>query len=80
MFGALGVLTLCGTDGSATAKMADTFFAFKSQMEEFVRFLRTGERPFPFSQTIELIKLVIAGIRSRENAGREVLLSEIEAG
>jgi predicted dehydrogenase len=78
MFGALGVLTLCGTEASATAKMSDTFFAFKTQMEEFVRFLRTGERPFPFSETVELMKLVIAGIRSREAGGREVLLSEIE--
>lgn len=77
MFGALGVLTLCGTEGSATAKFSDTFYAFKSQLEAFIKFLRTGDRAFPFEETVELMKLVIAGIRSREENAREVLLSEI---
>jgi hypothetical protein len=47
-------------------------------MDLFVHWLRTGEEPFPFSETVELLKLVIAGIRSREEGGREVFLSEIE--
>ena len=33
--------------------------------------------PFPFTETVELMQLVIAGIRSRAEGGREVLLSEI---
>ena len=40
--------------------------------------LRTGEEPFPFAQTVELMKLVIAGLRSRNEGGREVFLSEID--
>ena len=40
-------------------------------------FLRTGQRPFPFSETVKLMKIVIAGIRICEEGGREVLLSEI---
>lgn len=31
LFGAFGVLTLCGTDGSATTKFSDTFHAFKAR-------------------------------------------------
>lgn len=78
MFGALGVLTLCGTDSFATAKFSDSFFAFKTQLTVFVEFIQTGVRSFAFAETIELMKLVIAGIRSREEGGREVLLSEIK--
>ena len=77
MYGAFGVLTLCGTAGYVCVSFKDTFYAFKKQLEEFVSFLRTGVRPFPFEETCELIKLVIAGIISREENGREVILSEL---
>ena len=77
MYGAFGCLELCGTAGHATAAFSDTFFAFKAQLAAFIDFLRTGVRPFPFEETVELMKLVIAGIRSREEHGREVALAEI---
>ena len=77
MSGGFGMLQLCGTAGSAHAAFRDTFYAFKAQLVEFVRYLRTGVRPFPFSHTEELMKMLIAGIQSREQHGREVLLSEI---
>jgi len=77
MYGGFGALQLCGTVGSVQTKSADSFYSFKKQLESFVKYLRTGVRPFPFSETEELMKMVIAGIRSREEKGREVLLSEI---
>lgn len=77
MYGAFGRLQLCGTSGSAEAALSDTFFSFKAQLEAFVEFLRTGRRPFPFSETEELMKIVIAGIRSRESGGEEIPLSKI---
>ncbi|GAA3408084.1 Gfo/Idh/MocA family protein [Paenibacillus hodogayensis] len=77
MYGAFGLLQLCGTAGHAVTKIQDTFYSFKTQLQAFVDYLRSGERPFPFEETIELMKLVIAGIRSREQGGREVSLSEI---
>ena len=77
MYGGFGILQLCGTAGQAHAVMADTFYAFKAQLVAFVEYLRTGVRPFPFSETQELMKLVIAGIRSRDEGGREVALSGI---
>ena len=79
MHGAFGVLQLCGTAGNATAKLSDTFHAFKAQLRAFVDFLHTGIRPFPFQETEELMRIVIAGIRSREQGGREVPLAEILA-
>jgi len=77
MYGGFGTLQLCGTAGSVQKKMSDTFYAFKKQLEDFVTYLQTGVRPFPFSETEELMKMLIAGIRSREEGGREVMLSEI---
>lgn len=77
MFGSFGVMQLCGTTDNVTIKFKDTFFAFKKQLEGFVDYLHSGKRPFPFDETVELIKLVIAGIRSREESGREVMLDEI---
>jgi len=77
MFGGFGCLQLCGTAGHAQVAFADTFFAFKAQLQAFVDYLRTGVRPFPFDETVELIKLVIAGIRSREAGGSEIAVEKV---
>jgi len=65
-------LNLCGTDGNLSIKTFDTFYAFKSQLQAFIDFLRTGKYPFDFSETDELMRLVIGGIESRENGGKTV--------
>jgi predicted dehydrogenase len=77
MYGAFGGLLLGGTAGQAQAAFSDTFFAFKAQLEAFVAYLRSGTRPFPFEETEELIRLVIAGLRSREQGGREVAVTDV---
>ena len=77
LVGAFGVLGLFGTAGHAEAAFADTFYAFKKQLEAYVAFLRTGRPPFPFAETVELMKMIVAGMRSREAGGREVTLEEI---
>ena len=77
MYGAFGVLTLCGTQGFDQLAAKDSFFSFKAQLETFVHYLRTGKRPFPYSETEELMRMIIAGIRSREQGGEEILLKDI---
>lgn len=77
MYGGFGCLQLIGTAGHVNLTTGDTFFSFKSQLEAFITYLRTGTRPFPFTETVELMRLLIASIRSRNEGGREVLLSEI---
>jgi len=77
MYGAFGCLQLCGTAGHAEVASGDTFYTFKAQLAAFIEYLRTGVRPFPFAETVELMKLVIVGIRSREEGGREVKLEEL---
>jgi len=67
-----GAMTLCGAEGNATVVTKDTFSSFKAQLAAFIEYLRSGVRPYPFSHTEELMRLVIGGIKSREHGGREV--------
>ena len=80
MSGGFGALTLCGTAGQKQLTSGDSFYSFKAQLVAFVDYLRTGVRPFPFAETVELIHLVIGGIRSREEGGREITLAELAKG
>ena len=77
MYGSFGVLTLCGTLGNAQLKSADSFYAFKTQLEAFVEYLRTGVRPFPYEETEELMRMVIGGIVSRDGGGDQIALADI---
>jgi len=77
MYGGFGVLDLCGTAGFDQLAIKDSFYSFKSQLESFIEYLRTGARPFPYAETEELMRMVIAGIQSREQGGAEILLKEI---
>ncbi len=77
MYGAFCKLNAYGTAGSLSAAISDTFFAFKSQLDAFVDYLRTGRLPVPFEETVEMMKIIIAGIRSRQESGRTVAIDEI---
>jgi hypothetical protein len=78
MYGAFGRVFLAGTAASAYHPFHDTFSAFKRQLEGFIDYLRTGTRPVPFAETVELMKIIIAGIRSREQGGAVVRLDDID--
>lgn len=77
LYGAFGCLGAYGTKGQFHATFGDTFGAFKAQLVAMVAWLRTGRLPFEFSETIELMQLVIAATRSRAEQGRVVPLGEI---
>ena len=72
-----GMLVI-GSKGSRYLTCGDSYYAFKKQLDLFVHWLRTGEEPFPFAQSVELMKMIVAGIRSREEGGRVVRLDEID--
>jgi len=78
MYGGFGYLGIHGTQGSITAQFQDTFYAFKAQLVAFVDYLRTGRPPFDFAETVELMHIIIAGIRSRDQGGRRVQLAELQ--
>ncbi len=67
-------LIIGGTGGTVVAHSADSYFSFRTQLVKFVDFLKTGVRPFPWQETVELMKLVIAGINSREQGGKEIFI------
>lgn len=71
-----GILMI-GTKGSNYVQCKDYYYAFKKQLDLFVKWLRTGEEPVDFNDTVEMMKIIIAGLRSREENGRVVYLDEI---
>ena len=71
-------VTIMAQHGCQVVNDGDSYYCFKKQLDLFVNYLRTGEEPHPFADTIEMTKILIAGIRSREEGGRRVYLSEIK--
>ncbi len=78
MAGASSHHMLFGTEGCRIITDTDTFYAFKKQLVVFVDYLRSGQEPYPFAETIELMKLLIGALTSRQEGGRKVLLTEIK--
>jgi len=74
-----GTLHLCGTGGQVTLRLADTYTAFRGQLLEFIAFARGGRPTYAFSETIELMSVLVAGIRSRNEGSRRVGIGEIVA-
>jgi hypothetical protein len=69
---------MIGTKGSTYVEAKDSYYAFKKQLDLFVNWLRTGVEPVDFADTVEMMKIIIAGLRSREQNGRVVYLNEID--
>lgn len=80
--GSFGVFTAYGKDGFKSIRTQNTYIAFRSQLLSFIEFVRTGQDPFPFSQTVEMMAGIIAGILSRNQNGKQIsipqLLKELE--
>ena len=77
LYGCFGCVNVYGAKGMLSARFSDTFSAFKAQLQAFADYVRTGIDPFPFDQTIEQMKMIIAASRSREEK-RPVPLLELE--
>jgi predicted dehydrogenase len=78
-YGSFGAVHLYGTKGELALKLTDTYHAFRGQLVAWIDMLRTGRRPLPFEETVELMAVIIAGIRSREQGGRTVAIADILA-
>ncbi|MCX8092510.1 MAG: oxidoreductase, partial [Verrucomicrobiae bacterium] len=77
--GSYGALHVFGTKGHLAVTCWDTYTSFRNQLVDFIEMLRTGERPYPLSETVELMAVLIAGLRSRERGGTFVEMKEIFA-
>lgn len=78
-YGSFGAVHLHGTKGDLPLKLTDTYHAFRGQLVAFIEMLRTGTRPLPFEETVELMAVIIAGIRSRAENGRAISITDLLA-
>jgi len=76
-FGSTGTLQACGTAAPVTLRFTNTYVSFRRQIVAFVDFAHRGIRPYPFSETVELMAILIGGLRSRAEGSRRVELAEI---
>lgn len=72
-----GTLHACGTAEQTTVRFKDTYHAFRNQLLSFIEYARTNQSPYPFSTTIELMAVLIAGIYSRQQQSRRVDIAEV---
>ena len=78
-YGSFGSVHLYGTKGQLPLRLTDTYHAFRGQLVAFIDMLQTGTRPLPFAETVELMAVIIAGRRSREQSGALMQISDIIA-
>ena len=78
-YGSFGAVHLYGTQGQLPLRLTDTYHAFRGQLVAFIDMLQTGRRPLPFDETVELMTVIIAGRRSREQNGAVVHIPDILA-
>ncbi len=76
-YGSFGAVHLYGTKGDLALKIADTYHAFRGQLVAFLDMLHTGVRPLPFEETVELMAVIIAGIRSRDQGGTVIAIADV---
>jgi predicted dehydrogenase len=73
-----GTVHLAGTAGQATLQLSDTYTAFRRQLVSFIDYVRTGgPDPYPFAETVEMMAVIAAGIRSRTEGSRRVDVAEV---
>jgi hypothetical protein len=76
-YGSFGAVHLYGTQGQLPLRLTDTYNAFRGQLVAFIDMLQTGARPLPFDETVELMAVIIAGRRSREQNGAVIHIADI---
>lgn len=65
----IGAFHAYGTAGHRTAQVLDTYSAFRGQLVTATEWFRSGLEPFPFAHTVEMMGVIIAALRSREQGG-----------
>lgn len=76
---AFGSMQVVGSAGQLSFKFSDTYTNFRRQVISFLDFARTRTEPYPFSETVELMTILIAGLRSRAENSRRVEIAEIRS-
>jgi predicted dehydrogenase len=76
--GSAGMVHAYGTAASRSIQITDSYNAFRNQMLAFINLLQTGRAPYPFAETVEVMLVLIAGIRSRQQNGQPVKLQQVQ--
>ncbi len=79
-YGSFGVIHAYGGTTHRSIQMKDTYSAFRNQMLAVVAWIESGTNPYPFSDTVELMAVILAGIESRKRGGEAVCIKEILKG
>lgn len=79
LYGGFGCVDVFGTEGRIGARFTDSFSSFKRQLIAFVEYLRSGDRPVPWQETLEQMGIIIAALRSRAEHGRTIELKNVHA-
>ncbi len=74
-----GTGQICGTKAQVAFRFAHTYHAFPGQLLSYIDFVRSGQAAYPFVDTVEMMCVIIAGIRSRTENSRRVEIAEIQA-
>lgn len=74
--GAFGAFQACGATGTKTFQFKDTYSAFRGQLVAFVDYVLSGEDPYPFSETVELMTIILAATESSQRGGAAIDLKE----
>lgn len=65
-------LSVYGGNGYQVVDFGDWFTMFKNTLAQFINMIKTGQRPIPLDETLEIIKVVYAAQVSLERDGEPV--------
>jgi len=76
-YGSFGVIHAYGEKRSHSVALRDTYSAFRGQLLAVTEWMRSGQDPYPFEETRELMAILIAGQESRSQGGARVSVDSI---
>lgn len=71
-------LRVIGEAKSSLAYWEDYFFSFKHTLQGFIASIEEGQPRIGFGETASLIRIIIAGIMSREQGGKKINLEDLQ--
>lgn len=74
--GSFGAIHAYANTGHVSVHLQDTYTAFRGQMLAMIQWMQTGDDPYPFAETVELMAVIIAAMESRSE-GRRVSVKQI---
>ena len=72
-----GAFSFHGTEVGKSLQGGSSFLQFKNMLVHFVKMLNTGKPCFPWQETVEMAKVVIAGEMSLKQNGKIIKLTEV---